>query len=92
MTIAPAAGADIATVGGIVSGLFTVTETPADVAVLAAASRATAVTVWLPLLAPVLFHEIVYGRRRDFGAEVRAIELELDAGDAGVVRRCRASR
>ena len=40
----PAAGAVILTTGGLVS-LFTVTITPADVAVLPAASRAMAVNV-----------------------------------------------
>ena len=51
-----AAGAVIATVGGVVS-LKTVTLTPAEVAVLPAASRATALRLWMPLLALVLFHE-----------------------------------
>src|SRR5439155_9581624 len=62
-TVAPAAGAVIATVGGVVSGigLVTVTITAAEVAVLPAASRATAVTVWLPLALKVVFQDIEYG-------------------------------
>src|SRR5439155_13299155 len=39
----------------------TVTVTAADVVVLPAASRARAVSVWLPLLAVVVFHETEYG-------------------------------
>ena len=35
----------------------TVTPTLAEVLVFPAASRATAVSVWLPLLAVVVFHE-----------------------------------
>ena len=42
--------------GGVVS-FETVTTTFAAVAVLPAASRATAVSVWLPLAAPVVFHD-----------------------------------
>src|SRR6059036_2605324 len=41
--------------------LSTVTLTAADVAVLPAASRATAVKVWDPLTASVVFHEREYG-------------------------------
>src|SRR5882762_10632459 len=48
------------TVGAVVS-LNTVTVTAAAVAVLPAASRATAVSVCEPLLAVVVFHEIEYG-------------------------------
>ena len=44
------------TVGGM-APLETVTATPAEVATLPAASRATAVRVWLPLAAPSVFHE-----------------------------------
>ena len=54
-TVAPPAGAVTDTVGGVVS-LLTVTVTPADVVVFPAASRATAVSVWLPLVAVVVFH------------------------------------
>src|SRR6266851_5636773 len=57
VTVAPFAGAVIATVGGVVSGVGfeTVTETGADVVVLPAASRATAVSVWAPAVAVVVF-------------------------------------
>src|SRR5262249_6929285 len=55
-TVAPSAGAVMLTLGGVVS-LKTVTVTAAAVAVLPAASRATAVTVCNPLLAVVVFHE-----------------------------------
>src|SRR5712691_11911978 len=47
--------------GGIVSTLETVTPTPAEVAVLPAASRATAVKLWGPLDAKVVFQEIAKG-------------------------------
>src|SRR5258708_7076427 len=53
-TVAPAAGAVMLTVGGVVS-LKTVTVAAAAVAVLPAPSRATAVTVCGPLLARVPF-------------------------------------
>src|SRR5881409_4292713 len=58
-TVEPAAGAVIDTVGGVVS-LKTVTLTAAAVAVLPAASRATAVRVWVALVAVVVFHERAY--------------------------------
>src|SRR2546428_13124941 len=45
----------------IVGGLTTVTLTAVDVAVLPAASRATAVTVWDPLATRVVFQEMAYG-------------------------------
>src|SRR5436309_13424779 len=45
-------------VGGM---LFTVTLTVVAVAVLPAASRATAVRVWVALVAVVVFHERAYG-------------------------------
>src|SRR6185295_9045602 len=54
-TVAPFAGAVTLTVGGVVS-LNTVTVTVVDVAVLPAASRATAVNVCEALLAVVVFH------------------------------------
>src|SRR6185295_17755739 len=60
-TVAPLAGAVIATVGGVASTLLTVTETGADVVELAAASRATAVSTCVPLAIVVVFHDIVYG-------------------------------
>src|SRR5439155_9674857 len=60
-TVAPAAGAVIETVGGVVSALLTVTVTAAEVVVLPAASRATAVSVWLPVVAVVVSHGFVYG-------------------------------
>ena len=56
----PAAGAVIETVGAVVS-LLTVTATPVEVVVFPAASRATAVSVWLPFEAVVEFHVIEYG-------------------------------
>src|SRR5436309_2656245 len=49
-----------AEITGAVVSLFTVTLTAALVAVLPAASRATAVSVWLPLVAVVLSHETEY--------------------------------
>src|SRR6266850_5996757 len=54
-TVAPLAGAVIETTGGVVSALFTVTVIAVAVFVLPAASRATAVSVWLPLEAVVVF-------------------------------------
>src|SRR5207244_43143 len=59
-TVLPAAGAEMETVGGVVS-LFTVTETAVEVVVLPAASRARAVKVWEPLLSPVVFRGTGYG-------------------------------
>src|SRR5438445_11805335 len=49
--------------GGVVSGaaLLTVTLTAAEVVRLPAPSRATAVRVWLPLVALVVFQETAYG-------------------------------
>ena len=84
-TVAPLAGAVIATVGSVVSTLLTVTVTPVAVVVLPAASRATAVSVWLPLVAVVVFQRRRRARRV-LGAQVRAVQLELHAGDADVVR------
>src|SRR5207248_1946900 len=46
---------------GAVESLETVTVTAGAVAVLPAASRATAVSVWEPLLAVAVFHETEYG-------------------------------
>src|SRR5207247_1366388 len=62
-TVAPFVGAVIETTGGVVSGavLETVTVTVADVAVLPAASRATAVSVCVPFGAVVVSHESEYG-------------------------------
>src|SRR5438552_2324842 len=45
----------------IVGAFITVTLTAAEVAVLPAASRATAVTLWLPFALKVVFQEIEYG-------------------------------
>src|SRR2546426_887177 len=59
-TVAPFAGAVRLTVGGVVS-LSTVPVTAAAVAVLPAASRATAVNVCDALLAVVVSHAIAYG-------------------------------
>src|SRR6267378_4924082 len=60
LTVAPVAGAVMLTVGGVVS-FETVTVTAAAVAVLPAASRATAVSVCEPLLAVVVFQGTAYG-------------------------------
>src|SRR5262249_55460772 len=60
-TVAPPAGLVIATDGGVVSALLTVTVTPADVVRLPAASRATAVSACEPLATVVVFHVKVYG-------------------------------
>ena len=56
-TVAPEAGAVIETVGAVVSGVVfeTVTVTAEEVPTLPAASRAWAVSVWLPLAAAVVF-------------------------------------
>ena len=59
-TVAPSAGAVIATVGGATS-LFTVTDTGVAVVVLPAASRATAVSECTPLATPIVFQTLVYG-------------------------------
>src|SRR6202035_2667952 len=59
-TVAPFAGAAMLIVGGVVS-FETVTVTAVAVAVLPAASRATAVNVCEPLLTVVVFHETEYG-------------------------------
>src|SRR5262249_22849364 len=61
-TVAPATGVVIATVGGVVSAAGAmVTVTVGDVPRLPAASRATAVSAWLPLAAPEVFHDTEYG-------------------------------
>ncbi|MFZ0636971.1 MAG: hypothetical protein WAM08_15730 [Candidatus Acidiferrales bacterium] len=56
-TVEPLVGAVIETVGGVVLTLFTVTFTPALVAVFPFESFATAVNVWLAFVALVVFHE-----------------------------------
>ena len=56
-TVASLAGAVTLTVGAVVSALLTVTVTAAEVVVLPAASRATAVSVWGPLAAVVVSHD-----------------------------------
>jgi hypothetical protein len=53
-TLAPGAGDVRVTVGGLVSRT-TITVTGAEVARLPAASRATAVRVWVPVLAVFVF-------------------------------------
>ncbi len=58
VTVAPAAGAETATVGGVVS---TVTATPALVVVRLEVSRATAVSVCGPFTTPAVFQEIENG-------------------------------
>src|SRR4029077_785871 len=59
LTVEPPAGAVMETVGGVTS-LFTVTLTD-DVAVLAAPSRAMALSVCGPFATPVVFHVIENG-------------------------------
>src|SRR5206468_1123308 len=59
-TVDPLIGAVIDTVGGVRS-LATVTLTAAAVAVLPAASRATALRECAPLVVVLVFHEMVYG-------------------------------
>ena len=54
VTVESAAGALMETMGGALS---TARLTAADVAVFPAASRATAVRVWTPLVVVVLVHE-----------------------------------
>jgi hypothetical protein len=65
-TLLSGAGAVIVTVGKVVSVtlLVTVTATLADVIVLPARSRATAVSEWLPLTAVVVSHVMVNGLAR----------------------------
>ena len=62
-TVAPAAGDDTDTVGATVSGatLETVIDTGAEVVTLPAASRATAVTLWVPLVTEDEFHDVANG-------------------------------
>src|SRR5206468_1245799 len=60
LTVAPLDHEGVVYVGGVVS-LNTVTVTAADVVVLPAPSRATAVSVCDALLAAVVFHETAYG-------------------------------
>src|SRR3954470_19309438 len=60
-TVVPFAGAVTLTVGAVVSALLTVTVTVAAVVVFPAASRATAVNVWVPLVALVVSQVLVYG-------------------------------
>ena len=55
--------------------LATVTVTGLDVALLPAASRATAVSVWVPLVAVVVVHDDRVRRRRVLRAEVGAVQL-----------------
>ena len=60
-TTAKLAGAVMATVGGVMSGLLTVTVTVVAVAVLPAASLATALSVWTPLSTAVVSQVTAYG-------------------------------
>jgi hypothetical protein len=60
VTVAPEAGAVIATVGGVMS-LKTVTVTGAEVYRMLSPSRPTAVKVCDPLLAVFVFQETEYG-------------------------------
>jgi hypothetical protein len=59
VTVAPSAGAVIETVGG--TPLSTLTATCADVVAFPAASRATAVSWWVPLAAVRVFQATKYG-------------------------------
>jgi len=61
--VEPFDGPVMETAGGVVSGivLLTVTETDAEVVWLPAASRATAVSVWLPFVTDVVFQETENG-------------------------------
>src|SRR5260221_8977219 len=59
-TVAAAPGLVIETDGGVTS-LDTVTVTPAEVVPLPAASRATAVSVWLPFAAALVSQDTEYG-------------------------------
>jgi hypothetical protein len=59
-TVEPFAGAVIDTTGGVKS-LLTVTVTAVEVVLLPAASRATAVNVWVPLATVVVSHVIEGG-------------------------------
>jgi hypothetical protein len=56
-TVAPSLGEVMVTVGGMLSTFDTVTLTVLLVVVLPAASRATAVRMWAPLLAAVVVHD-----------------------------------
>ena len=56
-TLVPFRGAAIDTVGGVMSGFATVTDTVADVVRLPAASRATAVNAWAAFVNAVVFQE-----------------------------------
>src|SRR5207244_5775098 len=60
-TVVPAVGEVTATVGGVVSPPSTVTLTEGAVAVLPAASRATAVRLWAPGSALLVFQATEYG-------------------------------
>src|SRR5262245_2734709 len=60
-TVEPAVGVMIETVGGVVSGLLTVTLTLPAVVRFPAASRATAVSVCDPLVVNVVFQITEYG-------------------------------
>src|SRR5438477_1295721 len=63
LTLAPAAGEAIETVGAVVSGtgFKTVTWTGAEVVIAPAVSRATAVRECVPFVAPVVFHDMLKG-------------------------------
>src|SRR5206468_8416310 len=60
-TVAPFAGAETETVGGVVSEDRKSAVKGEGVVILPAASRATAVSVWLLFEAVVVFHETLYG-------------------------------
>ena len=60
-TVAPSAGDVSATVGAVLSTLDTVTETPAEIVLLPAASRARAFKVCVPLTIVVVSQERLYG-------------------------------
>jgi len=57
-TVEPPEGTVMETAGVAISGLFTVTDTAVDVVWLPAASRATAVSVCVPVATVVVFRDI----------------------------------
>src|SRR5262245_4115927 len=61
LTVADAAVIGLTDTPEMTGGLATVTLTAAAGVMLPAASRATALRLWVPLLAVVVFHETLYG-------------------------------
>ena len=75
----------VASAGG--AAFATMTVTGADVVVLPAASRATAVSVCDPSATVVVFQLIPYGEMVSAGADLHAVDEEGDGRDAAVVVR-----